>query len=141
MFLLSRQAMSSLEHPFLVSLRFSFQTRHRLFLVMDYLEGGHLWLKMRSGFFLEDQARIFIAEMVLAISHLHDLNIAHRDLKPENILLDSSNHLRLTDFGLAKTDLSDDVRAHTMVGTIDYMAPEVRATFCLSQSQMLLYDH
>ena len=122
-----RDVMANLEHPYLVSLRFSFQTQHRLFLVMDYLEGGHLWLHMKSGFFSEDVARVFTAEIVLAIGHLHSMDIAHRDLKPENILLDSSNHLRLTDFGLAKKDMSADCRAHTMVGTIDYMSPEVRS--------------
>jgi ribosomal protein S6 kinase beta len=81
---------------------------------------------MKSGFLAEPVARVFAAEIVLALLHLHSLGIAHRDLKPENILLDSDNHLRLTDFGLAKRDLNEDARAHTMVGTIDYMAPEVR---------------
>ena len=90
------------------------------------MQGGHLWTHMKSGFLSEPVAKIFAAEIVLALSHLHDLGIAHRDLKPENILLDSDNHLRLTDFGLAKREMSEDGRAHTMVGTIDYMAPEVR---------------
>ena len=89
------------------------------------MQGGHLWTHMKSGFLTEPVAKIFAAEMVLALTHLHSLGIAHRDLKPENILLDSDNHLRLTDFGLAKREMSDDGRAHTMVGTIDYMAPEV----------------
>lgn len=120
-----RDVMCNLEHPYLVALRFAFQTNHRLFLVMDYIEGGHLWLHMKSGFLAEDVARVFVAEIVLALCHLHALSIAHRDLKPENILLDSDNHCRLTDFGLAKRELGDDARAHTMVGTIDYMAPEV----------------
>jgi ribosomal protein S6 kinase beta len=120
-----RNVMSNLDHPYLVALRYAFQTNHRLFLVMDYIEGGHLWTHMKSGFLAEGVARIFAAEMVLALIHLHQLGIAHRDLKPENILLDSDNHCRLTDFGLAKRDLDEDSRAHTMVGTIDYMAPEV----------------
>lgn len=121
-----RDVMSSLDHPYLVALRYAFQTPHRLFLVMDYIEGGHLWTHMKRGFLAEGVARIFAAEIVLALTHLHALGIAHRDLKPENILLDSDNHCRLTDFGLAKRDLGEDSRAHTMVGTIDYMAPEVR---------------
>ena len=121
-----RNVMSNLDHPYLVALRYAFQTNHRLFLVMDYIEGGHLWTHMKSGFLAEAVARIFVAEMTLALVHLHQLGIAHRDLKPENILLDSDNHCRLTDFGLAKRDLGEDSRAHTMVGTIDYMAPEAR---------------
>lgn len=120
-----RNVMSSLSHPYLVNLRFAFQTNHRLFLVMDYIEGGHLWTQMKSGFLDEPVAKIFTAEIVLALIHLHSLGIAHRDLKPENILLDSDNHLRITDFGLAKKDLAEDGRANTMVGTVDYMAPEI----------------
>lgn len=121
-----RAVMSRLDHPYLVALRFAFQTNHRLFLVMDYVEGGHLWTHMKAGFLAEPVAKVFAAEIVLALCHLHSLGIAHRDLKPENILLDSDNHCRLTDFGLAKRDLGEDCRAHTMVGTIDYMAPEVQ---------------
>lgn len=121
-----RDVLCSLTHPYLVTLRFAFQTNHRLFLVMDYIEGGHLWTHMKSGFLPEAVARVFAAEIVLALIHLHGLGIAHRDLKPENILLDSDNHCRLTDFGLAKRDMDEDSRAHTMVGTIDYMAPEAR---------------
>lgn len=121
-----RDVLCSLTHPYLVTLRFAFQTNHRLFLVMDYIEGGHLWTHMKSGFLREDVAKVFAAEIVLALTHLHGLGIAHRDLKPENILLDSDNHCRLTDFGLAKRDMDEDSRAHTMVGTIDYMAPEAR---------------
>lgn len=100
---------------------------HQLALYQSRLrmQGGHLWTHMKSGFLTEQVAKIFAAEIVLALVHLHSIGIAHRDLKPENILLDSDNHLRLTDFGLAKRDLSEDGRAHTMVGTIDYMAPEV----------------
>lgn len=121
-----RDVLCSLTHPYLVTLRFAFQTNHRLFLVMDYIEGGHLWTHMKAGFLREDVAKVFAAEIVLALTHLHGLGIAHRDLKPENILLDSDNHCRLTDFGLAKRDMDADSRAHTMVGTIDYMAPEAR---------------
>eukprot|EP00892_Ulva_mutabilis_P008167 jgi/Ulvmu1/5722/UM024_0075.1 len=120
-----RDVLCSLTHPYLVTLRFAFQTNHRLFLVMDYIEGGHLWTHMKAGFLPEAVAKVFTAEIVLALMHLHALGIAHRDLKPENILLDSDNHCRLTDFGLAKRDMAEDTRAHTMVGTIDYMAPEI----------------
>jgi ribosomal protein S6 kinase beta len=130
-----RNIMSSLTHPYLVTLRFAFQTENRLFLVMDYIEGGHLWTHMKTGFLREDVARVFAAEIVLALLHLHDMGIAHRDLKPENILLDSDGHCRLTDFGLAKHDLQDGERSHTMVGTVDYMAPEVR----LSHISLLVF--
>ena len=60
-----------------------------------------------------------------AIGHLHSLNIM-RDLKPENILLDNEGHVKLTDFGLAKRqDPNSEKRTNSLVGSIDYMAPEI----------------
>ena len=52
----------------------------------------------------QEQVRVYAMEMVLAIEHLHRINVIHRDLKPENVLLDRDGHLRLTDYGLAKDD-------------------------------------
>jgi serine/threonine protein kinase len=68
-----------------------------------------------------------MAEMVLALEHLHQtVRVIYRDLKPENCLLDIDGHLLLTDFGLSKVALDgEDERTNSVLGTIDYMAPEV----------------
>jgi serine/threonine protein kinase len=47
-------------------------------------------------------ARFYIAQIILAIEHLHDLNIVYRDLKPENLMLDKQGYLKLIDFGTSK---------------------------------------
>lgn len=74
----------------------------------------------------QDSARVYAAEMILAIEHLHAHGIVHRDLKPENVLLDGDGHLRLTDFGLAKA-MAANGRTRTVCGTNEYMAPEIVA--------------
>lgn len=73
--------------------------------------------------FSEDRAKFYIAELVLALEHLHDNDIVYRDLKPENILLDANGNIALCDFGLSKADLKD--RTNTFCGTTEYLAPEL----------------
>ncbi|BEJ10715.1 hypothetical protein CspHIS471_0101370 [Cutaneotrichosporon sp. HIS471] len=116
----------SLECPFLVGLKFSFQTEKELYFVTDYKSGGELfWHLQKEGRFSEDRARFYIAELVLALEHLHKYNIVYRDLKPENILLDATGHIALCDFGLSKPDLTNDQLTNTFCGTTEYLAPEV----------------
>lgn len=120
-------------YPFVVSMHCSFQTREKLFIIMDFLAGGELFLRLgREGIFLEKTAAFYLAEIILALDHLHTAGVLHRDLKPENILLGSDGHVCLTDFGLAKDfgpgGLNDDEeRANTICGTQEYMAPEMIA--------------
>ncbi|TIA68320.1 hypothetical protein E3P91_04118 [Wallemia ichthyophaga] len=116
----------SLECPFLVGLKFSFQTEKELYFVTDYKSGGELfWHLQREGRFSEERARFYIAELVLALQHLHKYDIVYRDLKPENILLDATGHVALCDFGLSKPDLPADQLTSTFCGTTEYLAPEV----------------
>ncbi|EEB07338.2 AGC/AKT protein kinase Sck1 [Schizosaccharomyces japonicus yFS275] len=114
------------ESPFIVSLKFSFQTATDLYLVTDYLSGGELfWHLQHEGKFPEPRAKFYIAELVLALEHLHKHNIVYRDLKPENILLDANGHIALCDFGLSKANLSTNSTTNTFCGTTEYLAPEV----------------
>jgi len=78
----------------------------------------------KEGRFNEPRVRLYAAEIVSAISHLHSLDIVYRDLKPENILLDSDGHITITDFGLSKK-LENNEGTHTFCGTPEYLAPEV----------------
>ncbi|KAF9008705.1 kinase-like domain-containing protein [Cyathus striatus] len=116
----------SLESPFLVGLKFSFQTDTDLYLVTDFKSGGELfWHLQRETRFSEERAKFYIAELILALEHLHKYNIVYRDLKPENILLDATGHVALCDFGLSKADLRPDELTTTFCGTTEYLAPEI----------------
>ncbi|KAF8397944.1 hypothetical protein HHK36_016870 [Tetracentron sinense] len=120
-----RDILTKVNHPFIVQLRYSFQTKYRLYLVLDFVNGGDLFFQLHhQGLFREDLARIYTAEIVSAVSYLHANGIMHRDLKPNNIILDADGHAMLTDFGLAK-QFKDDTRSKTMCGTGEYMSPEV----------------
>ncbi|XVF09195.1 hypothetical protein REPUB_Repub07fG0071000 [Reevesia pubescens] len=120
-----RDILTKVIHPFIVPLRYSFQTKSKLYLILDFINGGHLFFHLyRQGLFSEDQARFYTAEIVSAVSHLHKCGIVHRDLKPENILVDADGHVMLTDFGLAK-EIDESSRSNSMCGTTEYMAPEI----------------
>ena len=70
----------------------------------------------------------YAAELILAISHLHSLNVLYRDIKPHNVMIDARGHLILIDFGLSKQEISHPRGALSLVGTPDYSAPEVLRT-------------
>ena len=113
-------------HPFLSTIHYAFQTDSKLFLVLHYECGGNLRSKSWERKFTEDEARIYISEMILALEHLHKRGIIHRDVKLENILLDSDGHAVLSDFGISKMFLPyEQHQAHTYRGTLGYMAPEI----------------
>ncbi|KAI9737114.1 MAG: serine/threonine protein kinase psk1 [Cirrosporium novae-zelandiae] len=113
-------------HPFVVKLYYAFQDCEKLYLILEYAQGGELFTHLAlEKMFLEDDAAFYMAEMVLALEHLHHtVGVIYRDLKPENCLLDSEGHLLLADFGLSKVAV-DDERCNSSLGTIEYMAPEV----------------
>ena len=77
-----------------------------MYLVIDYCSGGDLSNLLAKNFILDEgSSRFYIAELVLAIEHLHQNNIVYRDLKPENILNSADGHIKLADFGLAKDNV------------------------------------
>ncbi len=115
-------------HPFVVKLFYAFQDQEKLYLILEYAQGGELFHHLAmERMFSEEVAAFYMAEMVLALEHLHhNVRVIYRDLKPENCLLDAEGHLLLTDFGLSKVALEEESeRANSILGTIEYMAPEV----------------
>ncbi|EDV23199.1 uncharacterized protein TRIADDRAFT_27989, partial [Trichoplax adhaerens] len=118
--------LKNIKHPFLVGLHYSFQTRDKLYFVLDYVNGGELFFHLqKERHFTETRSRFYSAEIASAIGYLHSMKIVYRDLKPENILLDAEGHIILTDFGLCKEGIEASDTTNTFCGTPEYLAPEV----------------
>lgn len=91
------------QHPFITNFHSCFQTPERVFFVMDFNSGGSLLFHLQKAFkFHFDQAKFYVAEIVIALQFLHYNGIIHRDLKPSNIMIDAGGHIQLIDFGLAE---------------------------------------
>jgi serine/threonine protein kinase len=124
--LVERQVLVEARHPFIVQLHWTFQTRSHLYFVLEFCLGGELYYHLaRQGRFDENTARFYFAEILLGLEYLHARNIVHRDLKVENILLDEEGHVRLTDFGVSKVVKDETDKFTSVVGTSEYMAPEL----------------
>lgn len=95
--------MRQTDSPYIAQLYNTFQTKDHLYLVMEYLNGGDCATLLKMLGTLEDKwAKRYVAEMIVGVNDLHKRGIIHRDLKPDNLLIDSSGHLKLTDFGLSR---------------------------------------
>ena len=134
-----------------VDLICSFKDERYLYLSMEYMAGGdQMTLQMKKDILTEEEAKFYMAEMVLAVESVHKMNYIHRDLKPDNIQIDLEGHIKLSDFGLcAKYDIKPRIEyllemrkinqhlspeerkkhkrklLYSTVGTPDYIAPEV----------------
>ncbi|DAZ95168.1 TPA: hypothetical protein N0F65_012422 [Lagenidium giganteum] len=122
-----RDVLGGTDHHSLVHLRWAFQSKTSLFLVMDYCPGGEISLHLRmADRFTEEVTLFYAAELALALEHLHRQGIVYRDLKPENLLLTEAGHLKLVDFGISKFGITEATHgAKTICGSYEYLAPEV----------------
>jgi serum/glucocorticoid-regulated kinase 2 len=133
--LAERTVLALVNNPFIVPLKFSFQSPDKLYLVMSFVNGGELFYHLqREGKFDERRSRFYASELLLALEHLHGFNVVYRyishlshplmnddelmfvefrDLKPENILLDYTGHIALCDFGLCKLNMSETQKANS----------------------------
>ena len=122
-----RRILASINFPFIVSYESHFQTKTKLCLVMEYVEGPNLYELLRSkaeGRFDEKAVRFFLSEILLSLEYLHHLDLIYRDMKLDNILIDRTGHVKMVDFGLSRL-LAKDEKCRTFCGTPQYLAPEI----------------
>ena len=120
--------LSKLNNHNIVKFIESFIEKGKLYIVMEYAEGGDLWryIQNRNGRHIpESQILIWIQQLCSALSYVHSQNILHRDLKSRNIFLDSENNAKLGDFGIAKVLEHTGDFAKTIVGSPFYLSPEI----------------
>ncbi|XP_073407351.1 microtubule-associated serine/threonine-protein kinase 3-like [Dendrobates tinctorius] len=138
---LERDILTFVDCPFVVSMLCSFPTKSHLCMVMEYVEGGNCHTLLKTmGRLPVPLARLYFAEVIVAVEYLHSYGVVHRDLKPENLLITSSGHIKVADFGVSKVgvmipknniykqsaeDISREFRDHEVAGTPYYIAPEV----------------
>jgi len=118
--------LAQIDNPFVVKLFYAFKSEKHLYFIMELMCGGDMRSFLTERVVLtEVETRFYAASVVLALRHLHSLNIIYRDLKPENIMFTQNGHIKVIDFGLCKiTDFAGE-KANTICGTVEYLAPEI----------------
>jgi len=115
---------------FTCNLFYCFQDDTAVYFVLDLALGGdmryHL-LKSKGRKFSESLTKFYIAQLILALEHMHSLNCLHRDIKPDNLLVQANGYIKLTDFGLGRKLLPNVSKGscNEFGGTPGYMAPEL----------------
>ncbi|KAG6494615.1 CBL-interacting protein kinase 1-like [Zingiber officinale] len=117
-----------LKHPNVVRLYEVSASKTKIYMVLEYVNGGELFDIIHSkGKLSEKQGRKLFQQLIDAISYCHDMGVYHRDLKPENVLVDAKRNIKISDFGLSALPqhLGNDGLLHTTCGSPYYIAPEV----------------
>ena len=115
----------NLDHPNIIRLYSYYEDKENIFLILEYLNNGTLFSKIRKQkFLLERESFKYFIEVLNAVNFLHNNNFIHRDIKPENILLTENNNIKLCDFGSC-VQIKENEKRNTICGTLEYMSPEL----------------
>ncbi|KTF77116.1 hypothetical protein cypCar_00042289 [Cyprinus carpio] len=122
------EILKKIDHPCLIKTEDFYQTEDSYYIVLEYVEGGELFGRIKAKKQLEEEiAKLYFYQMLRAVEYLHNNGIIHRDLKPENVLLTSHDDIcliKITDFNQSKI-LEESSLMKTLCGTPTYLAPEV----------------
>ena len=110
----------SLDHPSIIKLYDAFNDEHAQYLVMEYCINGTIQEKGKLSY---EKFTHYAKQILEAISFCHSNKIAHRDIKPDNIFLDHYDHIKLADFGMAKS-FDEDSKSSDKCGSLMYLSPE-----------------
>jgi serine/threonine protein kinase len=123
------RAQAQLDHPNLVRLSYAGQEGATYFFVTEFVPGADLRrLVRRNGRLTMQQAATIISQAAEGLQHAHQQGLVHRDVKPGNLLVTPGGETKVTDLGLAgflEEDIEDNPHAGKIVGTADYLSPEV----------------
>ena len=106
--------------PFVIDIHYCFQTANYLYMIIDICPNGDF-----TDLKYINNLKLFLAEVILAFEHIHNHGVVYRDLKPENILLDTTGHIKICDFNLAKPNVSKQKKATSFCGSPMYLSPEM----------------
>ena len=120
------QAQAKLNHPNIAQIWEFFQVGNEHYLAMEFIDGPTLSRVLREkGRLPYEEAAGYAIEMLRGLDHAHKQEIVHRDIKPANLMIDKGNHVKVTDFGIARVrGASRDTRDGMIIGTYEYISPE-----------------
>uniref|UniRef100_A0A7S2WTG7 Protein kinase domain-containing protein n=1 Tax=Rhizochromulina marina TaxID=1034831 RepID=A0A7S2WTG7_9STRA len=125
MVLAEKEIMERLDYPFHIRLINTYKTPTRLFILTELAPGRDLSKRLSSeGLPDAHTCRFYVANVMLALRHLHENDIIHRDIKPSNLLIGSNGYLKVCDFGFSKV-MPRGARTSTFLGTYAYLSPEL----------------
>ncbi|KAL0538078.1 hypothetical protein IC582_027073 [Cucumis melo] len=119
-----------LKHPNIIRLYEVLASKSKIYMVLEYVNGGELYYKIASkGMLSEAEGKKVFQQLIDGVSYCHSKGVYHRDLKLENILVDIRGNIKISDFGLCalQEHLRDDGLLHTTCGSPNYVAPEILA--------------
>jgi tRNA A-37 threonylcarbamoyl transferase component Bud32 len=127
------RALARLNHAHIVGVHDFGEAGGLFYLVMEYVDGVNLRHLLQGGRLQPQQALALVPQICAALHYAHEQGVVHRDIKPENILVDRRGAVKIADFGLAKLTRRSAAEftltgSQQVMGTLDYMAPEQRAT-------------
>ncbi|XP_062179959.1 CBL-interacting protein kinase 17-like isoform X2 [Phragmites australis] len=117
-----------LKHPNVVRLHEVAASKTKIYMVLEFVNGGELFDKIAiKGKLSEQEGRRLFQQLIDGVSYCHEKGVYHRDLKPENILVNRKGNIKISDFGLSALPqhLGNDGLLHTTCGSPNYIAPEV----------------